>query len=168
MISEDSRVERLSSLLEYPDGSFARTIAECAARLSAACPRAAANLERFSDAVEGLSIDRLRELYVETFDMSPDCTLDLGWHLYRDAYERGALLASLREELQRARIREGDELPDHLPHLLKLLERLERPRAEELRRLLEPAIERLETALAERNSPYVYLVKSAIEALDGE
>jgi nitrate reductase delta subunit len=106
----------------------------------------------------------LQELYVATFDLNPKCTLDVGWHLFADAYERGTLLAMLREELQRQSVPENGELPDHLPSLLMLLDRVEGPRRAELLAVLAPAFEAVQTALASSDSPYAPLVKGVLTA----
>jgi nitrate reductase delta subunit len=155
-------VDRLASLLEYPDATFSSTLAECCRAVDVAVPAAAAELDRFADAIDGLSTAALQELYVSTFDWSPRCTLDVGWHLFGDAYERGMLLAKLREELQRAQIPENGQLPDHLPSLLRLLDRVEPPRRDELTQLLTPALDALQQALASSKSPYAALVKGVV------
>jgi nitrate reductase molybdenum cofactor assembly chaperone NarJ/NarW len=162
-------VSRVAALLEYPDGAFRSAVADCCAGTIAIDPAASADLRRFAAAIDGLSVEALQELYVSTFDHNPRCALDLGWHLFGEAYERGALLAMLREELQRAGIPERGELPDHLPSVLLLLERLDPSRRAELTRLLAPAVAALEAALEQSGNPYAALVKSAaaLAALGG-
>jgi nitrate reductase molybdenum cofactor assembly chaperone NarJ/NarW len=162
-------VSRVAALLEYPDGAFHSAVADCCAAAIAIDPAASAGLRRFAAAVDGLSVEALQELYVSTFDHNPRCALDLGWHLFGEAYERGALLAMLREELQRAGIPERGELPDHLPSVLLLLDRLDPARRAELTRLLAPAVAALEAALEQSGNPYAALVKSAaaLAALGG-
>jgi nitrate reductase delta subunit len=162
-------VARVAALLEYPDGAFRAAIADCCAEASAVHSVASVELRRFAAAIEGLAIEALQELYVATFDHNPRCALDLGWHLFGEAYERGALLAMLREELQRAGIPERGELPDHLPSVLLLLDRLDPSRRAELTRLLAPAVGTLEAALEQSGNPYAALVKSAaaLAALGG-
>jgi nitrate reductase delta subunit len=99
---------------------------------------------------------------VSTFDLNPKCTLDVGWHLFEDAYERGVLLAMLREELERNAVPEHGELPDHLPSVLMLLDRVDASRRAELIHLLAPAFEALQKALASSGSPYAPLVKGVL------
>src|SRR6266568_3182701 len=55
-----------------------------------------------------------QELYVQTFEFNPACTLELGWHLFGENYERGEFLVRMREQLRRHGIAESNELPDHL------------------------------------------------------
>jgi nitrate reductase delta subunit len=162
MVRAPGLIDRLVTLLEYPDGAFASTLAECCAAVKALDPVAAAGLERFALATQGRSTAALQELYVATFDLNPRCTLDLGWHLFGEAYERGALLSMLREELQRERVPENGELPDHLPAVLMLLNRLEPARRAELTRMLTPALDALRAALVACDSPYAPLLNTVV------
>jgi nitrate reductase delta subunit len=156
--------DRLAPLLEYPTASFTALLDECQSAASGMAPDVAAGLERFALAVRHLSRAQLQELYAETFDMNASCTLDVGWHLFGDRFERGAFLSELRPELQAAGIAEGFELPDYLPHLLILMERAAPARAAALGQLIRPAVEKLEAALHARRSPYEHLVRSAFTA----
>jgi nitrate reductase molybdenum cofactor assembly chaperone NarJ/NarW len=160
----DRVVERLARLLTYPDDSFPAAVAACQAVLARDAAAAAADLDRFAQRVAALTIAQLRELYVATFDLNPRCTLDVGWHLFGDTYDRGALLASLRAELARLEIDEHGELPDHLPTLLRLIDASEPARAAELTALVAPAIERLQATLVACDNPYAWLVKSVVRA----
>jgi nitrate reductase molybdenum cofactor assembly chaperone NarJ/NarW len=157
-------VDRLASLLEYPGATFATALADCRQAIDGLAPAARADLDRFALAVDGMSAASLQELYVSTFDLNPKCTLDLGWHLFGDTYERGALLSMLREELQRHAVPENGELPDHLAAVVRLLERLEAPRRAELLAMLTPAFEALQNALASAGNPYAPLVKGVVTA----
>ena len=89
-----------------------------------------------------------QELYVQTFEFNPACTLEIGWHLFGENYERGEFLVRMREQLRRYGIPESTELPDHLTHLLALIERLEHHEAEELAgQALIPALAKIQKAL---------------------
>ena len=159
-----SVVERLASLLEYPSSSFAALLEECRRQAFTLKPAEAAGLERFAVSVQGLSRSQLQELYTETFDVNAGCTMDLGWHLFGDRYERGVFLSDLRPQLAAAGIAEQSELPDYLPRLLVLLHRSDPSGAIELRGHVGRALEKLTTALRERKSPYEHLVTSAFAA----
>jgi nitrate reductase assembly molybdenum cofactor insertion protein NarJ len=71
----------------------------------------------------------LEEAYAQAFDWSEDRSLDLGWHLYGERYERGAFLVSMRARLRAAGVEEGEELLDHLTSLLRTLGRMEEAEA---------------------------------------
>ncbi|MCZ7555750.1 MAG: molecular chaperone TorD family protein [Bacteroidia bacterium] len=81
-------------------------------------------LREFAVAVGQLSPTELEELYTRTFDINPSASLELGWHLYGERYERGAFLVLMRQQLREYGIAEGCELPDHLTHVLQLFGRM--------------------------------------------
>jgi len=108
----------------------------------------------------------MQELYVQTFEFNPACTLEIGWHLFGENYERGEFLVRIREQLRRHGIPESTELPDHLTHLLALIDRLEHDEAEELAgQVLIPALAKIQKAL--EGKPYEDLIdaiKTRLEA----
>lgn len=163
MADADRIVERLAFLLEYPASGFEQALDDCR-RASVPMPELAGVVERFAAEVRGLSKSELQELYTETFDLNARCTMDIGWHLFGDRYERGAFLSGLRPQLAAAGIAEGTELPDFLPRLLVLLDRLDPSTTIELRDLVRRAVGQLASALHERSSPYEHLVTSAFAA----
>lgn len=116
--------------------------------------------------------DRLRypddaagqELYVQTFEFNPASTLEVGWHLFGENYERGEFLVRMRERLRRYSIPEGTDLPDHLAQLLHLVPRLPHDEAAELVGLyLAPALAKIRAALA--GNPYEGLIAEIEAAL---
>jgi nitrate reductase delta subunit len=157
-------VDRLAELLEYPDDTFSPALGACRAELTMHASDAAARFEQFAHEVERLSTGRLQELYTQTFDLNPTCTLDIGWHLFGEAYERGLFLAAMRDELRGAGVEEGRELPDHLPSLLRLMARMDAQSRAALERLIRPAVAKLAAALRARESPYEHLVETAFAA----
>ncbi len=159
--------DALALLVDYPDAELLPRARACSADLAALEPNAAAEIEGFADAVAGTPIGELEERYTETFDLDPRCALDVGWHLFGDAHERGAFLAALREDLARAGVPETRELPDHLGHVLRLLGREEGGEAAALAALVAPAIAALHGALAARRSPYVHVLAAVRAAVDG-
>jgi nitrate reductase delta subunit len=150
-------VDRRASLLEYPDRTFFRRLAECCAADTA--------LEPFAARVSAMSLPALQEMYTKTFDLNAGCTLDMGWHLFGERPERGVFLADLRSQLASADVEEGNELPDYLPLLLKLVARLPSDTASALQAALAPAVDRLRAALAADGSPYESLVTCAFAAV---
>ncbi len=96
----------------------------------------------------------VQQAYVEAFDLDPDCSLDVGWHLVGDGPDRGLFLAFVREALTKASIAENGELPDHLSHVLRLIGREAEEDAADLARLIAPAVGRIADALARRQNRY--------------
>jgi nitrate reductase assembly molybdenum cofactor insertion protein NarJ len=108
----------------------------------------------------------LQELYVQTFEFNPACTLEIGWHLFGENYERGEFLVRMREQLRRYGIAETSELPDHLRHLLLLIGRAEHAEAAELAgQFVLPALAKISDALKDNAyRPLIAAVQAKLEA----
>ncbi len=136
----------LAGLLEYPRDDFSAHVAAC---------RALARDEQFAAFVigtENLQLAALEELYIQSFDFDPKATLDLGWQLFAEDYNRGLFLAKLRSESRRLNVPETCELPDHLPHVLRLLTRMTPAEAGDFAATCGvPAVEKILAALPETN-----------------
>jgi nitrate reductase delta subunit len=156
----------LAGLLGYPDAGLPSRVHAGLAG-STLGPAAAAELERFAAEIAGMSIGDLQEHYTGTFDLDPACALDVGWHLFGDAHDRGGFMAALREDLQQAGVPETRELPDHLTRVLALLARGEPARAAALAALVAPAIDMVHRALAGRRSPYVHVLAAVQTVVTG-
>ncbi len=95
------------------------------------------------------------------------CTLNLGHHLFGDTYQRGALLAGLASSLTEVGITSANDLPDHLPTLLRLLGRLSDD--EDLCLLVHsvmlPALSKVSKALAETTAPWPRMLAGLSEVL---
>ncbi len=88
-------------------------------------PEAHRALREFACAMGLLSPTELEELYTRTFDINPSASLEVGWHLYGEQYERGSFLVLMRQQLRVYGVEEGSELPDHLTHVLRLFARMD-------------------------------------------
>ena len=113
-------LDAFASLLEYPGEGFAARARAALELLT----RDAPSLAQACVAVAAGGAE-LEEAFARAFDWSEERSLDLGWHLYGERYERGAFLVSMRARLRTAGVEEGDELPDHLTVLLRALGRME-------------------------------------------
>jgi nitrate reductase molybdenum cofactor assembly chaperone NarJ/NarW len=160
-------LDDLAALLGYPAGDLQAPLRRCLADPGALPPEAAAALEAFREAIAGWSPQALQEEYTDAFDFNPACALDLGWHLFGDAHDRGAFMAAVREDLARTGVPETSDLPDHLSHVLALAGREHPERAALLVDLVSPAIEAVARALARRGSPYQHLLEAVMTVLAG-
>jgi len=157
----------IAGLLAYPDDDFRQRLACC--RQLRGDPRAAAHLADFDAATCGCDLADLEELYARTFDFSPSCALEIGWHLFGEDYNRGALLVRLREELARHGIQESCELPDHLTHVLPLLDRMGPDEAARFApACVTPAVEKILDGLAGKQNPYEHLFRCLVATLNAE
>ncbi|MBI4265466.1 MAG: molecular chaperone TorD family protein [Acidobacteria bacterium] len=153
--------EALAALLAYPRPDYRARLAACREALRTGGADAIGHLEAFASRVDGLTLEQLQERFTGTFDLNPACTLDVGWHLFGEQYERGAFLVEMREALRAHGVPESVELADHLTHLLMLLGRLDGARAADLAsRALEPALERVLSSLAGTGNPFEPLLRA--------
>ncbi len=152
----------LADLLTYPSDQFDARLREAVESVRRALPAAAEPLAAFAAATIHLSCAEREELYTRTFDINPECSLEIGWQLFGEEYHRGALLVRLRSELRRCGIAESTELPDHLTHVLALLDRLPPAEARSFAHCcVIPAVDKMLLALAERGNPYGDLLLAA-------
>lgn len=152
-----SELKFLAPLFTYPGDEYGTAVENAMDCASAAAPA----LSDFANAIRKLSLSDLQALYTSTFDLQPQCSLDVGWHLFGEDYERGKFLARMRRELQAHNIPESSELPDHLSHTLLLLARMEPARAEDFgAAVVAPALERMLGSIPAANA-FGHLIRAA-------
>jgi nitrate reductase molybdenum cofactor assembly chaperone len=150
-------IDWFTPLFAYPDAEY-RARAEACARETDCEP-----LRQFAAQLGTLSMGEIQERFVQAFDLNPASTLEIGWHLFGEQYERGEFLVSVRKKLREAAIAETGELPDHLLHVLPLLARLPRDDGRAFAdRFLLPAVEKIKAGLA-ADSVFVALVAGLAE-----
>jgi len=104
----------------------------------------------------------MEELYTTTFDLNPVATLEVGYHLWGEQYERGRFLSDLRGLQQTLGIDSGTELPDHLTVLLPTIAA---SNDDTLREHCTKAIDKILIRLDEQGNPYRHLLRAAHSAL---
>jgi len=162
--------ENLADLLDYPVADWQSRCDECKEPLTAESESFVSQFSLFASETERLSLSDLQELYTRTFDLSPVCALDIGYHLFGENYKRGVFLANLRETEAPFDLGQEHQLPDYLPVLLRLLTKLN---DEELRSALIvdcmiPALEKMLKTLSESENPYRHLIESVRITLQSE
>jgi nitrate reductase delta subunit len=138
---------RLSDLLRYPSEALV------------ARPGDGREVQAFFEEVARVSPEGMEELYTRTFDLNPVATLEVGWHLWGEQYERGRFLADLRDLQDGLGIDGGSELPDHLTVLLATLACMEDRTA--LAAKIAPALQKIAAPLEEQGNPYRHLIAAA-------
>ncbi|MDO8681368.1 MAG: molecular chaperone TorD family protein [Acidobacteriota bacterium] len=168
MSRDPALLSLLARALTYPDATTPALLTECGAAGAWAAPAAADELRRFAATMEGETIEVMQERFTGAFDFDPKCSLDIGWHLYGENYDRGDFLVRMREALAAHSIEEGVDLPDHLPHVLQLLARMPADAAAELAGAsVVPAVEKILGGLDGRGTPYEHVVRSIHAAVSG-
>ena len=143
-------MERIAELLRYPNGLQPS-------------PDDGPEVREFFAEIAHVSQDGMEELYTTTFDLNPVATLEIGWHLWGEQYERGRFLADLRPLQERLGVDSSSDLPDHLTLLLQTLARMPQPAA--LAAKIAPALEKIAATLDEQGNPYRHLIAAAKSAL---
>lgn len=147
--------DALARLLEYPGENYRQSLWDCRLLVAGMDAGALQCLDRFTEDVEGRTIEELQELYTQTFDLNPVCSLELGWQLYGENYSRGEFLVEMRQTLRRFDLKESTELPDHLTHVLPALGRMSGREASRFTsKALLPALAKMLQALRGKGSPY--------------
>ncbi len=147
-----SHYEHLAKLFDYPRHDYARWVQACYNLLEDQYPLAAAGIEKFAQAlptdseeISPESLDEIQEIFTRSFDVQAITTLGVGYVMFGDDYKRGEVLVNLSREHDAVGIDYGDELPDHLPNVLRLMARWEDRElaAEFAQEILYPALERM-------------------------
>lgn len=156
--------ELIGRLLAYPGAGHFEQVERCLASLTREHPDTAPLLRDFVSGTQNMSLEQLRELYTRTFDLNPVCTLEVGWQLYGEEYSRGSFLVNMRGQLRRHGIPESAELPDHLTHVLSLLDKMTPAEAREFSTtFVMPALEKMLPAFRDKRNPY----ENILRAIDG-
>lgn len=161
------RYEHLAAALEYPTEQTAALLETCEAQFRASCPRAAELLTPLRQYLTDNPLETVQERYTRTFDLTPVCALDVGYHLFGEDWQRGPFLARLRESQQEAGVNAGLELPDHLPIVLKWLARVEGTDVHDdmVRECVLPALAKMDACLADSDNPYRHLLRAIAAVL---
>jgi len=168
-VSQQSWGEALAELFAYPRGPFTCMLQAARAALKQLQPAALAELDQFAQQMAELTEAEREELYTRTFDFDPSCALEIGWHLFGEDYNRGALLVRLRSELRQHGIEERGELPDHLSLVLPLLERMAPDAAAEFFACcVRPALSKLLEGLQKKGSPYQHALAAVLMLLQAK
>jgi len=142
-------------LLSYPGEQTLEACELLYIILQSELPEAAREIARFGTFLEQHDLWELEEAYSATFEVTPACALEIGWHLFGEEYDRGLLLVRLREELRRHELSESSELPDHLTHVLPLIAAMSEDEARRfVTACVQPAVEKMRQALIRSESPY--------------
>lgn len=153
---------QVAATLAYPGPSSALCALEAAGEMDRVAPDMAAACGRLAEWLSQAPPGAAEERYSGLFDLSPVCTLHVGYHLFGEAYQRGALLAGLAAEMRKAGVPAEGDLPDFLPALLRLFAAL--PPGEDRETLVDalllPALTRMTEALKDVDSPWADVLRA--------
>ncbi len=149
-------------MLEYPRGDVRPQVEQLCTLFAGAPLQARESFEAFRAGMAPLSATQQEELYTRTFDINPQCSLEIGWQIYGESYDRGAFLVKMKAALNEQGIEATTELPDHLPQMIRLFARVDPKRMRDLAiGFLEPGITKMISGFSQSKSPYLHLMKAA-------
>lgn len=158
---------QLANCLDYPREDIVLGARLTSERFREDAPELADALAALADWLGSVPLQEAQERYTTLFDLNPVATLSITHHIWGDTYQRGAFLAEMARELRVAGIDPGEELPDHLPTVLRLMERIND--LEDLRVLVEnivlPALEKMSERLESSKHPWAAVLRSMPEML---
>jgi nitrate reductase molybdenum cofactor assembly chaperone NarJ/NarW len=154
-----------AEILGYPERPVEKAVRDCVAELAPEFPDAHTQLVDFESAVAGKNLGQLQEAYTNAFDLRPDCTPNLGYHLFGDDGRRGLFLAELKGRMEARGIPLGFELPDHISLLLRYLDAVEEERPHVIADCLIPAVSRMVEVLGATYNPYEKALRALLSLL---
>ena len=154
-----------AEILDYPERSIAKSLDDCAAELAVQAPDAHLEMVEFCTAVSEMNLSQLQEVYTNAFDLRPECTPNLGYHIFGDDGRRGLFLARLKERMEACHIQLGVELPDHIALILRYLDLAEDDRPPVIEDCLLPAVSRMVEVLDHSGNPYEHVLRALLSLL---
>ena len=154
-----------AGILDYPVQPIEQVVIDCSAELALGCPEVHQHLTAFLDGIAGKNLGRLQEIYTNAFDLRPDCTPNLGYHLFGDDGRRGLFLAELKGRMESSCIDPGCELPDHISLLLRYMQRNEQERCAVIEDCMLPAVSRMADVLGSSENPYKHVLRALLSLL---
>ncbi|MBZ0136961.1 MAG: molecular chaperone TorD family protein [Planctomycetes bacterium] len=119
MSANRAKLPLFAPLLRYPHPAQQAAADQAVAEL-ADHAEVAHRLRGFSEFLHGHTQKKLQEKYTQTFEINPSVALEVGYHLFGLAYQRGQFLARAKQAADELGIETGTELADHLPTMLDL------------------------------------------------
>jgi nitrate reductase molybdenum cofactor assembly chaperone len=169
-------LEHLAVLLEYPEEHTAAHFDAALSAVREQCPGAARSLLQWGEYFCDTPLWEAQEAYTQTFDLNPSCSLDVGYYLFGEDYQRGVFMAHLRESQEAVGMEAGPELPDHLPVLLRWLARVYDTElyTDMTAECVVPVLRRMDEMLVsgrgatDRQNPYRHVLQAITELLAGD
>ncbi len=124
---------------------------------------------KFKEQVKQLNLNKLEEIYTQTFDLQAICYPYAGYQLFGEDYRRGDFMTKLKEEYRaKGFVPPEGELPDHIGVILRYLSH--NPSDTVLiEECLLPVFEKfLRTFKENTDNPYYFLLKGIFEAIKSE
>jgi nitrate reductase delta subunit len=156
-VSRNQRIYMLfAAILEYPGPNLHDLVNESVTLLTSVNGGAAERMEVFGTFIGETAPVRIEEIYTRTFDLQPVCYPYAGYQLFGESYKRGAFMVKLKERYRARGFSVENELPDHIPVILRFLSTLPDAGQEAalVTECLIPALTKMARAFADGGTPY--------------
>ncbi|GAA3532279.1 hypothetical protein AFL01nite_19860 [Aeromicrobium flavum] len=159
-----------SWVLSYPHDDVVEALPDLAVALREQRPTEA--VRELLTVIERLlqeAPEQLRQLYVDTFDMTRRHALHLSYWTEGDTRRRGEVLGSFKQVYRDSGqvVRLDGELPDHLPVVLEFAAMVDPQRGTELLQEYRASLELLRIELEDDESPWAGAVRAVCATLPG-
>jgi len=157
-----------SRIFEYPEASYLSRLAVFARDCERFVPSAVEPLRELHAALCQMTLDELRELYTQTFDLSPSCAPYLSVHLFGESsFKRARLMTGLAELYASRGVPPSQELPDHIGVVLSALESLDpMDQWEVVTHCLVGCLDKMQRELSRQSNPYAHAFAAVEELID--
>ncbi len=167
MVQSPEIYDLFATILLYPDDKFDAKLTYCEKILADADPELGKRFTQWSQEFRQLSQQEREEVYSRTFDLSPKCTLELGWHLFGETYDRGTFLVWMRQQIRKYALTETTDLPDHAHHVFSVLGRMEADAADNFSQAcVLSAMITIRKGMKTMNTPYEALIEMICDWLE--
>jgi nitrate reductase delta subunit len=159
----------LAPLLEYPTRRCISNALACRVSLEVAHSHAVEEAREFLAFTFNTPTEEIEEAYTRAFYVNAACAPYVSVHLFgSESFDRGALMARLRERFDVAGFSPGSELPDHIAVLLRFVAHIGREELDDLvRYCLAPTVSSMREQLERARSPYAVAMR-AVETVLAE
>lgn len=162
-IANTETFTRLSKLIEYPTVELQQELVSGRECLSLTALDAAEAVTQFTAYAKETTLADMQELYTRIFEINPVCALEVGWQLFGERYERGTFIVKIRQTLRGLGLTESSELPDHLTHILQILDHLPAEEAGAFAGLfVVPAMEKMIAGFKDKHGVYYDLLNGIL------
>lgn len=166
-MNKSKLINDLSNILFYPGTDYKNHVQSCYEELKK-FEKLRSVFEVFNNYASLAAQSELEENFTYTFDMNPSYCLDIGWHLFGEDYKRGEFLVTMRGLMRRLNVTDTNELPDHIHHVLQVVNRMEENELESfLDEFLRPSLNIIEKNMDEGNK-YFPVIKTLAGVLKTE
>lgn len=164
----DFSCEELAVLLSHPQNDYLTTLERS---INTPANRSSnKSLRAFRDAISGLTVTELQELYSQTFDLNPMCSPALSVHLFGvESFKRSHLMVGLLDMYRAVEFQTTGESADHMSTVVRFIPFASREdRAEIVQYILVPGLTKMAEFLESKANPFASLIRATISIVSVE